>query len=805
MKLKKIVLWILLGLCISACSAALPIFLGSTATPAPSSTPTLTLTPTATPTPLPTPTPQPAMRVEAGDLNIRLGDYDKAMEEFQTVLNTSQDGNIVQNAWLGIGQVHYLTGDYAAALDAFRTTIDQFPDSPQKGLAYFHLGQTYSALDRNAEAAEAYSMYLSTRPGMLDSFVLELRGDALSADGNYTEANTAYQAAQSASRLGPVEGMGVKIAQNLASQGDYQAAIDQFTAVYNSTSNEDTKATADLLIGQAYLNLENPEEAYKYFLDAVNNYPSSINSYYALVALVDAGIPVDDLNRGLVDYFAGQYTPAIEAFDRSLQSNPNSDGTPLYYKGLALGALGQHETAIEVWNSLIANYPTDRFWTSAWDEIIYTQWVTLGEYGEAAQTGINFVSTAPDNPQAADFLYQAARNLERAGNLDEAALVWERVAEEYASSDQSFRSLLLAGICRYRQSKWEEAKTTFQRALLLASAPEDQAAAYLWVGKTQWIGNDAENAHLSWQQAAAKDPTGYYSERARDLFLDRSPFSLPGAYDLAFDMEAERVEAENWLRTTFNIPPETNMLDLGLLNSDPRMIRGLEYWKLGMWSEARDEFEALREEVSTDPLQTYRLVNHFYQLGIYRSAILASRQVLTLAGMDDAATLTAPSYFNHIRFGPYYKDLLLPAAESEGLHPLLLFSVVRQESLFEGFARSSAGARGLMQVIPSTGESVAANLGWPQDFTPQDLYRPVVSVRLGSHYLAQQREYFDGDLYSALAAYNGGPGNSIAWQELASGDPDLMLEVIRIQETRQYIMRIYEIFNIYRRLYERTP
>jgi len=745
------------------------------------------------------------MRVEAGDLNIRLGDYDKAMEEFQTVLNTSQDGNIVQNAWLGIGQVHYLTGDYAAALDAFRTTIDQFPDSPQKGLAYFHLGQTYSALDRNAEAAEAYSMYLSTRPGMLDSFVLELRGDALSADGNYTEANTAYQAAQSASRLGPVEGMGVKIAQNLASQGDYQAAIDQFTAVYNSTSNEDTKATADLLIGQAYLNLENPEEAYKYFLDAVNNYPSSINSYYALVALVDAGIPVDDLNRGLVDYFAGQYTPAIEAFDRSLQSNPNSDGTPLYYKGLALGALGQHETAIEVWNSLIANYPTDRFWTSAWDEIIYTQWVTLGEYGEAAQTGINFVSTAPDNPQAADFLYQAARNLERAGNLDEAALVWERVAEEYASSDQSFRSLLLAGICRYRQSKWEEAKTTFQRALLLASAPEDQAAAYLWVGKTQWIGNDAENAHLSWQQAAAKDPTGYYSERARDLFLDRSPFSLPGAYDLAFDMEAERVEAENWLRTTFNIPPETNMLDLGLLNSDPRMIRGLEYWKLGMWSEARDEFEALREEVSTDPLQTYRLVNHFYQLGIYRSAILASRQVLTLAGMDDAATLTAPSYFNHIRFGPYYKDLLLPAAESEGLHPLLLFSVVRQESLFEGFARSSAGARGLMQVIPSTGESVAANLGWPQDFTPQDLYRPVVSVRLGSHYLAQQREYFDGDLYSALAAYNGGPGNSIAWQELASGDPDLMLEVIRIQETRQYIMRIYEIFNIYRRLYERTP
>ena len=132
---------------------------------------------------------------------------------------------------------------------------------------------------------------------------------------------------------------------------------------------------------------------------------------------------------------------------------------------------------------------------------------------------------------------------------------------------------------------------------------------------------------------------------------------------------------------------------------------------------------------------------------------------------------------------------------------LFLFSVVRQESLFEGFVRSIAGARGLMQIVPSTGANIARNIGWPVSFEPDDLYRPNVSVRLGAQYMASNRKLLDGDLYAALAAYNAGPGNASAWKELAGGDQDLLLEVVRFQETRDYIRFIYEIYNIYRKLY----
>jgi soluble lytic murein transglycosylase len=110
-----------------------------------------------------------------------------------------------------------------------------------------------------------------------------------------------------------------------------------------------------------------------------------------------------------------------------------------------------------------------------------------------------------------------------------------------------------------------------------------------------------------------------------------------------------------------------------------------------------------------------------------------------------------------------------------------------------------------MQIIPATGQEIVESLGWPPNYTEADLYRPLVSLHLGAKYLAKWRDYFGGDLYAALAAYNGGPGNAIEWKKLAPNDPDLFLEVIRLEETRRYIKSIYETFAIYRRLYDRTP
>jgi len=104
-----------------------------------------------------------------------------------------------------------------------------------------------------------------------------------------------------------------------------------------------------------------------------------------------------------------------------------------------------------------------------------------------------------------------------------------------------------------------------------------------------------------------------------------------------------------------------------------------------------------------------------------------------------AQTLAAPLYFNHIRYGFYYQDIVIPATQQYGLDPLFLFSVMRWESLYNTYAGSNQGAIGLLQILPSTGKSLADQLGWPPNYTAKDLYRPIINVNLGTYFLAANK------------------------------------------------------------------
>lgn len=807
MKYRLLILIIILAAALTACGAgdALANLRRPTATPTASPTPTITPTPTPTPTPSPTPTPEPAARVTLGDRALQYGDWESALSEYQTALQASQDRQVQQAAQLGIGRTHLLAGDAQAALAALEQFIQSDPNSPLAPEAYYLLAQAFTTLEEHLKAAQAYTEYLERRPGLIDAYILDLRGDARFAAGEYLPAAQDYQAAEQIPALLDSTLLQMKTARAYALGGETDAALALYDEIYASTNNEYTRALINLRRGQIYTALGQMEQAYAAYLAAVDNYPTSYDSYSALVALVEAGIPVNELSRGIVDYHAGQYGAALAALDRYLQREPADPGTARYYSGLSNRALGGFQAAINDWDKLITNYPDHPYWDEAWDEKAYTLWNHLGQYDQAVETLRDFASQYPAHPRAAEFLFDAALIAELGKDLDQAAKLFEQVINLYPEDERALRSLFLAGISRYRQGDYAGAFLIFERLSGLASDPGERAMAHFWIGKTQQMLGEAAAARSSFETAADMDPTGYYSERAFDLLRQRTPFTPPLAYDFAQDDLLEQRKAESWLRNTFALPEGTDLAGLGDLVEDPRFQRGAELWQLGDYERARGEFEALRNAVSTDPLQTYRLARYFAEIGLYRSAALAARQVLTLAGMDDAQTMNAPASLNHLRFGTYYKDLIIPIAEEYGIHPLLLFSIIRQESLFESFVRSSAAARGLMQIMPATGAEIARNLGWPEEYSTEDLNRPLVNVNLGAEYLHSQIEAFDGDLFAALAAYNGGPGNALAWRKLANGDPDLFLEIIRFKETREYVRRIYEIFNIYRRLYDRSP
>jgi soluble lytic murein transglycosylase len=703
---------------------------------------------------------------------------------------------------LGVGRVFLLQGKYYEAAHQLGWLIDTGADGEFRNMAYFFQAQSYDALESYAQAAQAYGSYLSSTQTPLQGDILVMQGDALVAAGDHAGALVVYQQALAAARPEYKDGIQMKVAQAMTSVGDTQSALAAYLALYEQTANTDTKSAINLYMGRIYLAEGNTADAYARFQLSVSDFVTSYDTYTQLVALVDAGQEVDELKRGIIDYYAGQYGVAVSALDRYMATTPNHDDVPHYYKALSLYNIGDYEGEVAEWDTLIRDHPFGNHYASAFIEKATTQKNHLIQYNNAAQTLLQFVTITPEAPQAADYIYQAARIYEENGQLEDAARTWERVINEYPASEDAILSQFLSGICYYRLGRYLEAQVIFQKNALLTSTGSDRARAELWIGKSLDMQNKHDEAVAAYQQAVSADPTGYYSIRAQQIIDGQPPFPAGATPNLSINWQKEEEDADDWMRERFNIASDVDLNPSIDISQNILYQRGDAFWLLGMKTEAFSEFEALRQELTSDPLNSYRLMKHMVELGLNYTAVYSARQVLDLTGMDQASFLdSAPAYFNHIRFGVYYSDLVIPTADEYGFDPLLLFSVIRLESVFEAEISSSWGAIGLAQVTPTTGAEIFGELNWPQDYTTQDLYRPLVNVKYGTYYLSKWNTYFENDRSKTLAAYNGGIGNTIFWEELSGDDPDLFLEVIRASETRNYIRYIAEYYEIYKQIY----
>jgi soluble lytic murein transglycosylase len=546
MKQATKIFWLWIALALSACQA-IPTSL-------PTSSPTVTAGPTPTFTPPPTstpfPTPIPVVRVESGDHALFYGDYDQARDQYTKAFNESTDRAVQAAALWGLGRTDNEQKRYQSAIDTLTNLVNEYPESTYAARAYFLIGQAYFELKQYLPSADAYNTYMTRVPGVLDAYVQEYRGDALYAAGDYTSAINAYSAALNASRLDDGLNLQIKIAQSRFDFGDYAGALVIYNQIYDASTNDYIRAQMDYFAGNTREKLGQMDEAHGRYLHAVENYPLSSYAYLALVKLVDANVTVSDLDRGLVDYFAGQYDIALVALDRYIEENKTNtanDGAAAYYRALTLRELQRTQDAISALDDFIKAYPANPRWMDAWDAKAFLEWAVQGDYETAVKTLLDFVAAVPDSSSAPDFLMNAARVTERDGKLDKAAQLWERVANEYPSNEQVPDALFLAGISRYRLQNFTGALTIFQRDLLLAAKAEDIARAYLWIGKTQEKLGDKASAEISWQQAQLTDPIGYYSLRAQDILLKRQEFASPPSLNLDIDLEKEKKDADIWM------------------------------------------------------------------------------------------------------------------------------------------------------------------------------------------------------------------------------------------------------------------
>jgi len=767
-------------------------------TPAPTEPPL----PTVTPLPTATPTPSPADVLARGQAALFNGDWDAARAAFDAAAAVG-DRAVVERAELGRARLLIDAGRSEEALSALDFFLIAHPEGDSAAQAHLLRAMVRRDQGETNGAVEDFDAYLAVRPGRIDSYVQEWAADTLWNAGQPQAAAGRYLTSAGLARLDDGAGVRFKAGRALMDADDPRGALAIFDGIYQGTIDPGLRAAANWYAGQGLQAMGDDASAYTRYQESVANYPEADETYLALVELVNADVPVDDFQRGRIDIIARAYEPAVAAFTRVLESRPSS--AAYYLRALAKRGAGDPLGAMDDLIQVYAGYADAPERDDAWLEAADIARFDLGDPRQAINIYQQFVDASPTSAQAPEALFSAGRTAELSGDLPGSVDFFSRLADAYPQSDLASQAALRAGLGQYRLADLSGAGASFEKGGEVARTGADRAAAAFWAGKTLAAQGRTDQAEQAWSSAAASDPSGYYSERAADVLAGRAPFAAAALFSFPSDLGPDRQQAEIWLRSKFPIAGPDPLAELSSsLEGDPRMVRGDELLALGFYDEARSEFEAMRLDYSSDAEATYRLLHKFLEAGLYDLAIRCARQILDLAGFDDAGTLTAPRYFNLIRFGPYFGDLILPEALAEGFDPLFLLSVVRQESLFQGRATSVASARGLMQVIPTTGAAIAAELGWPPGYTEADLHRPVVSVRFGTHYLAQQRDLFDGDLMAALAAYNAGPGTAAIWVERSAGDPDLLLEAIGFEETRTYLKTIYEVFDIYRSLYTGT-
>ncbi len=179
-----------------------------------------------------------------------------------------------------------------------------------------------------------------------------------------------------------------------------------------------------------------------------------------------------------------------------------------------------------------------------------------------------------------------------------------------------------------------------------------------------------------------------------------------------------------------------------------------------------------------------------------------ARQILAFLGILLLVYLFFNSRWYLERVYPiHHRDIITQYSLENDVDPFLVVAVIRVESRFHPQAVSAKGARGLMQVMPDTGQWIAGELGI-EDFAPEMLYDPTTNLKVGTWYLALLKREYGGDLALTLAAYNAGRGNVSKWieeQRWTGREEDI--NCIPFPETREYVKKVLRLYDTYRKVY----
>ena len=380
----------------------------------------------------------------------------------------------------------------------------------------------------------------------------------------------------------------------------------------------------------------------------------------------------------------------------------------------------------------------------------------LGQDDVASQTYYQIYLLYPQSSLAPEALFNAARLYQINSSFNQAIELYDLLVRTYPQSDYAEDGAWNLGWIYYRMGMLREALATFSAYTSSSSTFNSSRASY-WKAKTLEKQGKKAEARAIYQALSRLSTPSYYSylaQRKTGLVPNISS-SDASAKGTVSQIRSEKAEL---------------LIELGILEDATLEIDKIK-------RQANSSQELLY--VST----LYAKANDFY------NSIAVAQEI----GLPEANRLSYPQGFTEIVKG---------YSARYNVDEFIVYSIIREESRYKKNAVSPSGAIGLMQLIPPTGRSTAAEVGI-SGYNTDMLYVPRVNVELGIAYFKKVLDQFGGNVHLALASYNAGPHNVAKWMaKLPDLDMDEFVEEIPFLETRNYVRRVLRSYGVYKALYD---
>jgi len=407
----------------------------------------------------------------------------------------------------------------------------------------------------------------------------------------------------------------------------------------------------------------------------------------------------------------------------------------------------------------------------------------LGDRESYVSLARELVSDFPTSEWAVETLNGLASHYLVVDEDAEADVVFRELAVRFPRHRYAERAAWKAGWAAYRGRRFDEAVRLFETAAAAFPRADYRPSWLYWSGRSRDQLNDAATANERYRLVVADYRNSYYGRLAAALLTTRREQVLPSPSATVISNFAP-----------VKVPPTNALIrELTALQLYDDSLREVQYAQR-VWGDT-PQLQATTAWIRFRQGLGLRAQDRFNSI---RGAITTMRraypQFLAAGGED------LPADILQIIFPLDYWPLIQKYSQMHGLDPYLITALMAQESTFTAEIRSSANARGLMQLMPSTGRIYARKVGM-KSFTTASLLQPETNVRLGTQYFKDLVDRFGGVHY-ALAGYNAGEHRVARWLNEAPGLPaDEFIDNIPFPETQNYVKRIMGTAEDYRRLY----